>query len=242
MPETTSGVGSLWIGPAEIAGDNFNAWLHAENVAVAVQTFANVAGPLIQEVVLALEFPGQFRAGDIAALQAAFPLARISCLRGDWARGELRGELLLDLPDWHESGGETLIPATASSVERILQQSKQPLPRGNRSVQIVTSRWDSAELLIEACTLLGYAPEWKTDWSATQKSLVLWEPNLSDYNGDAELPRVALGVALVGFPTAQVIERLHNAGFLRVVAKPWRLHDLAAALSDTVRAMAATAG
>jgi CheY-like chemotaxis protein len=146
-------------------------------------------------------------------------------------------------------------PLTASADERWLAAAERPLPRGVGNVAIVARDRATAEALADVCRLGGYdvivsppvlpvpAAD-RGDPGALDAQLpcaVLWDTTadrLADATHLADFRRrfpQAPIVALVGFPRPADVRRARELGIAAVLARPYSIYDLVAALAHATK-------
>lgn len=184
------------------------------------------------------------------------PMARAVSVEGSWCEGESRsGHPYKGVQHffWHQFqprmaellGHDATGAGTRTETEndRAITASGNPLPEGTGLLGIVTSRLVTYEALGHACRQAGYRTTWlRTGTVDVPRGLRAIIVDVGDL-GDAEevlagLPdqaSVTPRVVLAGFPRLADVKRLAADGRTKVVAKPFRLHDLLWLLADCIK-------
>ncbi len=204
-------------------------------------------------MVIVQSFPGEVAPEAVDRLRRRAPLARIVGLLGSWCEGEMRsGEpwpAAIRLY-WHQWPDRCIaefhrmqcarpaawwLPATATEEERLLVESRDPLPTGAGLVAVSSRSFDMAEWLSDACRRQGYAtvsvdprrsPRIEGATAALFDMADACPDDLTDLAVFATQLRPAPVVALMHFPRTQDIRHADRHGAAAVLSKPVQLEDL----------------
>ena len=213
-----------------------------------------LAGPLVADLIVVVQsFPGEVAAEAVDRLRQRAPLARVVGLLGSWCEGEMRsGEpwpaaVRVYWHQWPDRCAAELdrigfgrpaawsLPATATEEERLLLESRDPLPAGAGLIVVCSRSFDVADWLSDACRRQGYAtvrldPRRLPYVEGAAAGLF----DMADAGPDdlAELAaftahlRPAPVLALMHFPRTQDLRRAARHGAAGVLSKPVQLEDL----------------
>ncbi len=209
--------------------------------------------PAADLIVLAQSFPGEISVRALDCLRRLAPLSRIVGLMGSWCEGEVRsGEpwpavIRVYWHQWRDRCANELarlgshrpaawaLPATATEEERLLLDSREPLPTGTGLVVVRSAGFEMADWLCDACRRQGYAVLWLDQRriprieGATAGLLDLPDAGEEDF---AELQQFAAQLrpapvlALMHFPRTQDVRRAMQHGAAGVLSKPLQIEDL----------------
>lgn len=209
--------------------------------------------PAVDLIVVLQSFPGEIARNAVDRLRRQAPLARVVGLLGSWCEGEMRsGE---PWPAairvyWHQwadrcaaewdriEGGRPAawsLPATATEEERLLVESRDPLPGGTGLVAVCSRSVDMAEWLCEACRRQGYAsvrldPRHVPRVEGAAAALIdlpdSGPADLAELEAFAARLRPAPVLALMHFPRSHDIRQSRRRGAAGVLSKPVQLEDL----------------
>jgi hypothetical protein len=216
--------------------------------AVFAASRGNKLGDEPASVVFLESRSGEFCAGDVERLHAAFPLARLVSLVGPWcegpqrANGRMQGVSRVRWSDWENrlaremglaSDGDSMpppLPRTMTVAERIDRDSlavQSEICKGRR-IAICTGSRASFQAIAEAADYLGYAAHWQSDRLATQMPDcdVVVHDGWDQANDPAATPRMLL----LQFPRPEDFSRAASLGIGAVVAQPMLLSDFGGAL------------
>jgi hypothetical protein len=212
---------------------------------------------LVELVIIAQAYPGQFSQAAIERLRQAAPLARWWGLLGAWCEGEARsGSPWLGVPRvyWHQFAARFeqelrrrssdvpphwSLPVTANEEDRMLLASREELCPGEGVVAIVASSSSVAHWISDACRKQGYTPL-RCEAAAIAGRFrglraAIWD---GDLDADVEQLRslvVAIRpapvVALLAFPRPEEVAACLAAGATAVLSKPLRMEELFARVS-----------
>jgi hypothetical protein len=192
---------------------------------------------------------------DVQSLVERLPMADLVSLDGSWCEGESRsGHPYQGVQRffWHhfqprmaELLGRTVRSAgnrTETENERAIEASRQTLPSGTGLLGIVSRTLVTYEALSHACRQAGYRTIWlrtgTVDVPLGLRAIVADVEDVSDAEvllaGLPKQAREIPRVVLAGFPRLADVKRLSADGRTRVVAKPFRLHDLLWSLADCI--------
>ena len=196
-----------------------------------------------------------FNAAQIQRLVKRLPMARLVSLEGSWCEGAARSGRPYDGLQrcyWyqfqprmaHLLGPGSLASGnrTQTEHERAIDASRQPLPRGTGLLGIAARSLVTYEAINDACRLAGYRTSWLRPGTmdvpmglraiiADTREVSEAEELLGQLPGDSsDIPRIVL----MNFPRLADVKRLTATGRTRVVAKPFRLHDLLWSLAECI--------
>lgn len=243
-----------------LLGDTRRAeFRHAAELLAAETVLVNHAKDRdVDLYVVAQSRPGEFSSQQMDALRRARPTVPIVALLGSWCEGETRTGypwpadarvFWYEFSDWWRGCRQSLrnghcpswgLPLTVTEEERLLAGPSAALPRSRGLVAIATRRSATADALADACSIQGWATAWLRPGlgdSIRGASAVVWE---GVQLGPAEMDELAQlatrfphvpRVALLDFPRAETRDRASAAGVTHVLAKPFVLGDLFAALA-----------
>jgi len=213
-------------------------------------------------IVVAQQRPGAVRAGDIERLHTAFPLAQLIVLLGAWCEGEMRtGRPLAGVTRvfWHAfpaaiarlteqlRGGRSSVsafPRIAGAQERVLREMPpEHVPPAQRHGVLLVRSSDLAtfESLAHVFERRGYACAWLDPrqpvryrkchailWDASRLDPPEWHLLTEVRNHFATAPMLLL----TGFPRREDMEAADALGVGRMLAKPFLVEDLLAAVDQ----------
>jgi hypothetical protein len=192
--------------------------------------------------------PGSISVRFVESLHCQAPLARLISLNGPWCDGELRtgrlpaGVVRIRWHQWRQqlpaelSRGAARLPRTATEADRLEHQLRElaDSARGGGRIGIRTALRDNYLALADACTALGWRAEWAVDEAAPSSECDLelidgWEQMLvrDEVLHGKPLPRVLL----LEYPRPDGFNKAAELGVHNIVAKPFTLPVLAAALT-----------
>lgn len=211
--------------------------------------------PRFDLVIVCQSRPGRFDPHQFGDVAKRYPLAGRVVLLGSWCEGETRtGRPLEGFQRlfWYQF--DLWWKLTRDAWRRGKPTDWQQLPGdaapGGSTPQtqlgliaIAAGDFTSAETLIEACRSLGYAACWcpiaRPSWPVTSlpnggiwvgEMLEPWEePHLKAFR--EWLPPYVPLLALLDFPRSERVRRARELGATDILGKPWRLDQLAAALT-----------
>ena len=197
-----------------------------------------------------------YNPGLVQQLVEQLPMARLVSVEGSWCEGESRSGHPYEGVQrffWHQFqprmadllGHESDSSGTRTETEneRAITASDKPLPGGTGLLGIVASRLVTYEALGYACRQAGYRTTWlRTGTVDVPRGLRAILIDVGDL-GDAEEVLAGLPdqagttprVVLAGFPRLADAKRISADGRTKVVAKPFRLHDLLWLLADCIQ-------
>lgn len=225
----------------------------AARAASEAESILTSGKPAVDWIVVLQSFPGEISGSAVDRLRRQAPLARVVGLLGSWCEGEMRsGE---PWPAairvyWHQWSDRCAaewdrmqdgrpaawsLPATATEEERLLVESRDPLPVGAGLVAVCSRSVDMGEWLCEACRRQGYAtvqldaghvPRIEGA-AAALFDLPDAEPaDLAELDAFAARLRPAPVLALMHFPRPHDIRNSRRHGAAGVLSKPIQLEDL----------------
>jgi len=200
-----------------------------------------------------------YDAADVQRLVERLPMAYLVSLEGSWCEGASRsGHPYQGLQrfSWHQfqprmadllgRAVRTAGNRTETENERAVAASRHALPAGSGLLGIVARTLVTYEALGHACRQAGYRTTWlrtgTVDVPLGLRAIVADAEDVSDAErllaGLPEQAEMIPRVVLAGFPRLTDVERLSADGRTRVVAKPFRLHDLLWSLADCIETAA----
>jgi hypothetical protein len=198
-------------------------------------------------IVLAQSRPGSISAREVEALHRRAPLARLILLTGPWCDGEFRssrnspGVARIRWHEWRlrlpaEPATPVLrLPRTATDAERLegtLRELSGQI-RAHGRVAIITPLCGRYSVLADACNALG----WHSTWfdgnrpQRTDETDVLLVDGWANLQVDAQPSDSRPRVLLLPFARPGEIESARDRGIREVIAEPFSLASLAAALT-----------
>jgi len=220
-------------------------------------------------IVIATARPGEFSHAAVEALRRSAPLARIVGLLGSWCEGESRsGHPWPAVPRiywhgwsaWFERELATLadgrcgtlsLPLTATDEERLLHVGASWHAEARGVIGIYSREREAAAMLAAACRSFGYDVQRLdslNDSATGPWAAAIWDTSTPDQNCCEELRTLtgrwpdAPWIAIASFPREEDIKRAQSCGAQTIVAKPFVLDDLHAALRRLVAERRADAG
>ena len=196
-----------------------------------------------------------FDATGIQRVAQLLPMTRLVSLEGSWCEGSARsGQPYQGLQRWywhqfqprmaHLLGPGSLSSGnrTETEHERAIQASRQSLPRGSGLLGIAARSRVTYESIDQACRLAGYKTNWlrpgTVDIPTGLRAIVVDTKEISDAERlleqlpgkSSDIPRIVLA----NFPRLADVKKLSIDGRTRVLAKPFRLHDLLWLLAECI--------
>lgn len=236
------------------------AWPRLESMDASFEYFEESTDPP-ELVLLAQLYPGQITQEDVQRIQQRAPLARIVVVAGTWCEGEMRtgspplGVLRLywyEFPSWWREAVRFLredqcppwsVPLDSPQAGRFsVNDSQRQL---NGTVAVCAQDFSVVETIESFLGDQGLDCEWVQevcDWNPEGKfRAALWDGGqLSDKEyrqlkeisaklADQQCPLVAL----LDFPRVEHIRRLKRLGITNVLAKPYVVDEVLAALTQS---------
>lgn len=235
---------------------------HASVDAATTALAQSSADPAL--AVIAVTYPGQFVAGDIALLRQTVPLTRIVALLGTWCEGETRNGrpwpanarvFWYHWPRWWRRAHARLtpgrparweMPPTATGQDRVL--AAIPVTADHRRpgglIAIAAGDWATYAAMAAAMESAGYATVWSrvhrpSVWHGTTGGI--WDGGQLDNREQARLSAFcrrlepAPVVALFDFPRVETVATAEALRVAAVFGKPYAVDELADAFGHAVR-------
>lgn len=208
-------------------------------------------------IVVCQSRPGAVAQDEIESLHHRAPLARLIVLTGTWCEGELRsgrpcqGVTRIPWQQWqvrlpHELALATYRPRTLTEVDRLLRTVTPALcRRAGGLAAIATASRETFSTLADAAWAAGLRSVWQQPGAPPQSELadVLLVDGWGCHAQTATPPAAGPpSILLLDWPRAADLERAAGLGIGVVLAKPWLLTDLLAAidlLAGNIRSRAA---
>ena len=196
-----------------------------------------------------------FDTAGIQRVAELLPMARLVSLEGSWCEGSARsGQPYEGLQRWYwhqfqprmayllGAGSLSSGNRTETEHERAIEVSRQLLPRGSGLLGIAARSLVTYESIDHACRLAGYRTSWlrpgTVDVPTGLRAIIADAEELSDAESlldqlpekSSQIPRIVLA----NFPRLADVKKLSRDGRTRVLAKPFRLHDLLWLLAECV--------
>ncbi len=204
-------------------------------------------------VLFAQSRPGQFSQSDVERIHARSPLSRLVVLLGSWCEGEMRtgrpwsGVVRVY---WHQWAARMIpelapgtadqstvwrLPRTASGTEQLAHAAEGDWRCGRGLILIHTRLFCDYQAYSDICTAGGYASFWAqsdgpsfvTGATAVICTAIGGDPREAEFVGWlARRYAPAPLVALLDFLRGDDRRRMHDAGAVAVLAKPFLVGDL----------------
>ncbi len=225
----------------------------AARTTAEAEAILDAGAPAVDLMVVVQSFPGEVPGHALDRLRRRAPLARIVGLLGSWCEGEMRsGEPWPAAVRvyWHQWADRCAVefrrmqagrpaawslPATATEEERLLVESRDPLPAGAGLVAVCSRSVDMVEWLCEACRRQGYAtvqlgahhaPRIEGAAAALFDLADAQPADWAELEAFAAQLRPAPVLALMHFPRTQDLRRAARHGAAGVLSKPIQIEDL----------------